>query len=83
MISPNDANSAAFRNRAAIERALEVSCYYCLRTFDPTAIEKWTDEGETACCPHCEVDAVLPGRIERAELRALHAHWFSGDAGGP
>ena len=78
MINPHDASKAAFRNRYAVERAHEASCYHCLRTFDPNAIERYTDEGETACCPHCEVDAVVPGRLTPRELGALHDYWFSG-----
>jgi hypothetical protein len=71
-----DAPKAAYCNREAVEIADEASCYYCLSTFDPDAIDKYTDDGETALCPNCSVDAVLPGTYTQAELAALHKHWF-------
>jgi hypothetical protein len=80
MMNPHDASAAAYENRDAVERADEVSCYYCLRSYDPNLIERWTDAGETACCPHCDVDAVVPGRLSMYELRGLHEYWFTGQA---
>ena len=50
----------------AIARSDVCACFYCKRTFPPTAITEWIDESErfpdgaTALCPHCHIDAVLP-----------------------
>jgi hypothetical protein len=76
MTDPNEASQASFHNRAAIEAAAEASCYFCLRTFDSSAVERYTDNGETATCPHCDVDALVPGRLSPYELRGLHEFWF-------
>lgn len=37
-------------------------CYYCLSCFPVEHIKKWINDrnGKTACCPHCNVDTVLP-----------------------
>ena len=35
-------------------------CFYCCRFFEPRQITRWVDMGQTALCPHCSVDAVLP-----------------------
>jgi hypothetical protein len=62
--------------------------------FPPSEIKDWidpapgeriaTDEldaGETALCPRCGIDAVLPDRLpgatlDAALLREMHAFWF-------
>ena len=35
-------------------------CFYCCKFFEPRQITRWVDMGQTALCPHCSVDAVLP-----------------------
>lgn len=39
-------------------------CYYCLSCFPVTQIKDWMSDrnGPTACCPFCNIDAVLPER---------------------
>ena len=65
-------------------------CFYCQAFFSPDEISEWvdgrqpetgnTDDGVTALCPHCGIDAVLPNAIPTvltAELLAeMHAYWF-------
>ena len=59
-------------------------CFYCLRTFPPTAISEWVDEhnsyGTTALCPHCGIDSVIPQQPDHLLspdlLAAMHAYWF-------
>ncbi|THT97723.1 cytoplasmic protein [Lampropedia puyangensis] len=46
-------------------------CYYCLRSFKPSKIEQWSEDGPdtesqneqqllyTAWCPYCGIDAVI------------------------
>jgi hypothetical protein len=37
-------------------------CFYCLRLFEASAVGVWVGRGDaTALCPHCHIDAVLPG----------------------
>lgn len=35
-------------------------CFYCKTIFDPLEITNWCDKGQTAICPHCGIDSVLP-----------------------
>lgn len=60
-------------------------CFYCLKLFPPSTIIEWVDfaadgVGQTALCPHCGVDAVVPSvpaRPVSAELLAtLHEQGF-------
>lgn len=41
------------------------ACFHCLRTFDGSEVCEWIDRGRTgtkntAMCPHCRLDMVLP-----------------------
>lgn len=64
----------------------ECGCFHCLRIYAPSEIHEWSrsDADDTALtsavCPHCSVDAVLPGNrvaLTRELLEAMHAHWFA------
>jgi len=48
-----------YSNRKLIELAKDCVCYHCLSWFPPSKIRSWTDDGETAVCPVCDVDSVL------------------------
>ncbi len=71
-------------NRDVLKEDRECGCFHCLRTFKASEITKWIPErdgrDETALCPHCGVDSVLPARAgERVDaeiLRAMQAYWF-------
>jgi hypothetical protein len=56
-------------------------CFYCLAVFAPSEIEEWCDNGNTAICPKCSVDAVIGDAskfpITSPEFLAkMHQHWF-------
>ncbi len=34
-------------------------CIYCMHEFKSDEIDDWIDEGDTALCPHCGIDAVI------------------------
>ena len=55
-------------------------CFYCLKIFSPNEITDWTDDGKTALCPHCGIDAVIAETTERhintAFLKEMHTYWF-------
>lgn len=53
-------------------------CFSCLEVFSVDSIEEWTDEGKTALCPKCGVDAVLAGSyVSATVLETLHSLFFS------
>lgn len=83
-LTPSDLASAhrdASLHRALVGRSKALGCFYCLRTFPPSAVEEWIDDGETALCPHCGIDAVLPDSVDLSEafLKAMNSRWFSAD----
>jgi hypothetical protein len=61
-------------------------CFYCKRTFPPSAITDWIDDdpatglGQTAMCPCCDIDAVIGSAsgypITSTFLHAMHERWF-------
>jgi hypothetical protein len=69
------------RHRAEIEASELCGCFYCLTTFRPDEITEWVDEGQTAICPNCPVDAVIGSAsgvsLTQEFLRKMHAYWFS------
>jgi hypothetical protein len=36
----------------------------------------WTDRGNTALCPHCQIDAIVPEQLDVPTLEALNLRWF-------
>lgn len=77
----------AMHNRAAVNSSLRVGCVACLRLFKPEDVTVWTDQtkkcpdGDTAVCPHCGVDAVLPSdairSLDEDYLRVANQYWFA------
>lgn len=74
------AHKHCIRHRAEVEASEICSCFYCLSTFPPTEIVEWIDDGQTALCPRCPVDAVLGSAsglpITREFLERMHERWF-------
>ena len=78
-IMPVDVESftkRSFRNRAAVVSS-GCGCYFCTRAFHGGEVEEWVDDGETALCPFCGIDAVLPGVTDAAALAAGLERWFT------
>lgn len=67
-------------NRAALLAAPLCGCFYCLRIFEPAMIVEWVHDGETATCPFCSIDAIIPQDgdtpIDPAFLKEMKREWF-------
>lgn len=87
--SAEAALAQATHNRAALEREQDASCFFCLRTYPTALIVDWTDKadpatqqlkrdesGQTALCPHCGIDSVMPGKVPLRLLTQLNEVWF-------
>lgn len=68
----NEAPKLAFKNKTQLQD--DCSCYYCLKNFKKNEIINYTDKGETALCPYCNIDAVLPGIV--SNLKEIKDYWF-------
>lgn len=63
-------------NRGRVSVAASSGCFHCQSTFASGEIRQWVDDRQTALCPRCGIDSVLPGVTDPAILAALHRHRF-------
>jgi hypothetical protein len=66
-------------HRALVERSKLVGCFHCMTIFPPSEITEWIDNEETAICPYCGIDAVLPDSVDFEGgnfLKDMHVYWF-------
>jgi hypothetical protein len=47
-------------HREEILNSKLVGCFYCCEIYDPKEINEWVDKQQTAICPKCSIDSVLP-----------------------
>jgi len=57
-MSKNSKNS--FKNRNELEKYENARCFYCNNNFKVSEINKFIDDEQTALCPVCSCDSVLP-----------------------
>lgn len=76
--SPTVAHRESTHHRDALRQVGRGCCFYCLRRFAVAGVERWIDDGETALCPHCGIDAVLPDRGDLSDERlgTMHHMFF-------
>lgn len=68
-------HKCAINNRQQIRVADTCGCFYCKQIFYAGDVTEWTDDGNTAICPHCGVDSVIVNPSEE-DLDILHKHYF-------
>ncbi len=75
-----DAHKHTMDNRHEIERSMECACFDCGEIYNASEVTEWTDNGNTALCPHCGMDCVLgdaSGIALTSEfLNAMYRRWF-------
>lgn len=68
------------KHRDQILHSEQCGCYYCIQLFPPSEINDWIDDDQTAMCPKCGIDSVLPGsqvKLSEEFLIAAGKKWFS------
>jgi len=77
------AHQASANHADDIDDDTECGCFYCQATFRGRDIEEWIDEPQTALCPRCGIDAVLPApalpddmELNEELLREMNAAWY-------
>ena len=79
-----DLHGFAKHNRYNVMLSKECGCFYCLATFPGSEVKNWIDMTETAMCPKCGIDSVLPGGRGTPEvLKEMQAYWFNMEDGFP
>ncbi len=68
------------KHRQQVMSSEVCGCFYCCKLFSPDTVTQWTDHEQTALCPLCNIDAVLPGcnfdEITEELLQQMHEFWF-------
>ena len=76
-----DAPKLAMKNKTNVEQSDACGCYSCTKIFKKEDIAEWTDNYQTAICPFCNVDCVIPDKcgieINEQSLIALKQFWFN------
>jgi len=68
----------SFNNVEELNRNEKCGCYFCIRTFLVSEITDFADNGKTALCPNCDIDAIVPGEVSSEFLMAACERWFCG-----
>jgi ssDNA-binding Zn-finger/Zn-ribbon topoisomerase 1 len=65
-----------------LEHTGQAGCFYCLRIFPVKEIEDWTDDKQTAICPKCGIDSVVPvtENVTPEFLKRMQQFWFDAAA---
>ncbi len=73
------AHVLGIRHRRQLAHAGRCGCFYCLAFFNAAEITDWTDDDETALCPRCGIDSVLPATEEITPefLKQMQEYWFA------
>ena len=64
-------------NKSDIQISNKCGCFFCQKIFAPSEITEWS--GQTALCPYCGIDSVLPdSKIEFDSyfLEEMYKYWF-------
>ena len=74
------AHKASSNHRSVLNQSNLCGCFYCEATFRPDEIREYTDRGQTALCPRCSIDSVIPSAAGYALtprfLSAMEQYWF-------
>ena len=79
MIKIEEAHERSWKNASEIEDTTTCSCYYCCSTFKGSDIDEYVDNDETALCPVCGIDSVIPEEVNKEKLEEINKYNFSGD----
>ncbi len=63
-------------HKDSLIKSEKCGCYYCLEVYDSKDIKDWTDDGQTALCAKCGIDAVLPEITNKDLLIELKKYYF-------
>ena len=67
-------------NKKLIERSDKCYCFHCKKTIDGNEIIRYLTEEDTAFCPYCGVDAVIPDAIDEEIneelIEDMNNYWF-------
>lgn len=67
-------------NRELVAVSNQCYCFYCKQSMYRGEIERHIDDGQTALCPKCGIDAIIPDSIEESVdeniIAEMNEYWF-------
>lgn len=73
--------SFVFKNKSLLSISRNAGCYHCCKIFKADEVKEFTDEGETALCPICKVDAIIFDcigyELTESNLQKSYKYWFA------
>ena len=67
-------------NRRWVETADRCHCFYCKSCVEASTVTEYADDGQTAFCPKCDVQALLPDSIpesvDEETVALMNEYWF-------
>ena len=67
-------------NKKLVEASEKCYCFYCMSEMDSKDIKVFVDGEQTATCPNCLTDAILPDSVEEPidseTLSLMNEYWF-------
>ena len=67
-------------NRSLIAVSNKCYCFYCKQSMYRGEIERYLDDGQTALCPKCQIDAIIPDSIDETVdeniIAEMNEYWF-------
>lgn len=75
-----DAHKHSSNNVEEVKSSTLCGCFFCRRIYAASEIEEFIDNGQTALCPYCGVDAVIgdaSGYVVTDDiLTDMYSKWF-------
>ena len=69
-------------HKTALKNSNYCACFCCLNHIEYNDITQWIDNGQTALCYYCCIDAVLPSNClytTDSMLSDMYNYWFGKD----
>lgn len=67
----------SFKGRELMKAAKVGSCFDCFSYVLFHDVKQWADKGQTAICPICKIDSVIPGIVSSKTLTDMHDKYFT------
>ncbi len=70
----------ASHNKDLVEKSDKCYCFYCKSIFESSEVNSYIDVKQTALCPKCHIDSVIPDSIneivDESIISEMHDYWF-------
>lgn len=79
ILSMNERHKYCTNNRKYIEQSENSGCFFCCEIYPAKSIFEFVDDDQTALCPKCGIDSVIPDvavNLSTEMLNKMRKFWF-------